>query len=390
MKIAIDGTTLCDHKGGRGAGIEHYTWSIIFSLIEQGSQHSFFLIVPTEFSQSSVHELTQGRKNVRILRPILPKVKLLSRHVFLPLKLYLFAPDVFFAPSGQIPLGWMGKSVITIHDLAIYEHPEWFDQATSQNFAIQTVVPKSIERAQAVITVSGATQEQLEKHFVGSKGKSRIIYEGAKAPTLKVKDLAADRFPYDRDYVFYLGTIEPRKNLENAILAFDRFLTEHPDQVTKTRFVLAGKLGWGIENVQKVADEVNKKWRQQEPDGVVQALGHVSEQEKWLLLARASAFFFPSWYEGFGLPILEAMSAGVPVITTKRGAIPEVAGDAVMYVEPDNIEQMSFAIAQTLLVPEGAYALREAGIARAAEFTWEQTAEQTLEVLEDVGWKKEE
>ncbi|HBK35250.1 MAG: Glycosyl transferase group 1 [Candidatus Uhrbacteria bacterium GW2011_GWE2_40_58] len=390
MKIAIDGTTLCDTSGGRGAGIEHYTWSMVSFLLKQTSEHQYFLVVPANLSQSSLQELVQGCAHVKVLRSWFPKIRLLSRHIFLPLKLYFFSPDVLFSPSGQIPLGWIGKSVITIHDLAIYEHPEWFDQVSSQAFAIQTVVPKSIAHAQAIITVSQTTQQQLEKLFPIAKGKSRVIYEGAETPKVKVKDLISDRFPFDRDYVLFLGTLEPRKNIEEAILAFNHFLSKHPDQVTKTRFILAGKLGWSTEKIQLFADEVNAQWKEVEPDGVVQALGSVTEQEKWLLLARASAFLFPSLFEGFGLPILEAMSAGVPVITTKCGAIPEIGGDAVIYVEPDNREQMSFAIAQTVLVPEGAYALREAGIERAKLFTWQQAAQETLEVLEDVGKKHKE
>jgi len=101
-------------------------------------------------------------------------------------------------------------------------------------------------------------------------------------------------------------------------------------------------------------------------------------------MARASCLVFPSLYEGFGLPVLEAMSVGTPVITTRCGALPEVAGDAALFVKPDDVEQMSLAITQCLLVPQGAKQMRIDGFKRAGEFTWERTAKETLKVLEEV------
>lgn len=385
MRIAIDGTTLCDKNGGRGAGIEHYTWSIIATMIQRFPEYVFVISVPESFTESHQRQLVGQATNVRFITPILPSVRFLSRHVFLPFRLKLSKPDVLFSPSGQVPWGWFWESVITVHDLAIYEHPEWFSGTGNQDFAIRVVVPNSIEqKSKAIIAVSQATMQQIERLFPSAKGKIKVVYEGVEPIDLLPEELPTDRFPYERDYIFYLGTLEPRKNLPMAMRAFDRFLTEHPEQVQQTRFVLAGKFGWDTKEIEEMANEVNKKWSHEEPDGVIQALGHVSEQEKWLLLAQASAFIFPSHYEGFGLPILEAMQAGVPVITTPCGALSEVGGDAVMYVQPDDIEKMSFAIAQCLLVPDGVNILRVDGLQQARKFTWKKAAEKTMEVLVDV------
>ena len=123
---------------------------------------------------------------------------------------------------------------------------------------------------------------------------------------------------------------------------------------------------------------------------MAQFLGPVTEEEKWYLLSGASCLFFPSFHEGFGLPILEAMSVGTPVITTACGAIPEVGGDAVIYVDPEDIEAMSFAIAQCVLVPQGAQYLREEGYRRAKSFSWQETAKKTIAVLRSVGGGSQE
>jgi glycosyltransferase involved in cell wall biosynthesis len=381
MKIALDGTTLCDKQGGRGAGIEHYTWSIIHSILRIPSKNTYLLIVPEVLRKEDLEELLAGTSCVKVLRPLLPKVKFASRHIFLPLKLHLSGADVLFAPAAQAPWGWRGKSVLTIHDLAIYEHPEWFADVKQQDFAINTIVLKSIEEANAFVAVSRATQMQLEQLFPSARGKSRVIYEGVEAKVCK-GDAGLDRFPYEKDYLFYLGTLEPRKNLVVAMKAFDRFLENRPEQATQVRFILAGKLGWKWEEIEKTANAINKKWQDADPGGVIQALGHVSEKEKWCLLSRASVFLFPSLYEGFGLPVLEAMSVGVPVICTNKGALAEVGGDVVMYVEPDDIEKIAMQIAQCILLPEGISLMKSEGKEQAKKFTWQKAAEETLEVIE--------
>jgi glycosyltransferase involved in cell wall biosynthesis len=245
-----------------------------------------------------------------------------------------------------------------------------------------------MERAQAILAVSSATQRQIEHFFPPSIDKVWVIHEGVRKSPISEKP--TEEFPYDREYVLYLGTLEPRKNLVTAIEAFDAFLTLHPEQATLARFVLAGAFGWGTEPVVEAADRVNAKWQFVEPHGVVQALGKVSEEEKWRLLSHAAAFLFPSLYEGFGLPILEAMSAGTPVITTACGALGEVGGDAVLAVDPLDVEQMSFAIAQCVLVPEGTQVLRRAGQEQVKKFSWERAARETMEVILQVMKQKKQ
>ena len=125
---------------------------------------------------------------------------------------------------------------------------------------------------------------------------------------------------------------------------------------------------------------MNSRWN--EP--VIDHLGFVTEQQKWELLLQASAFLYPSLEEGFGRPVLEAMSAGTPVITTQRGAIPEVGGDTVLYIDPEDIEQMSFSLAQCLLVPEGMKEITQAAQDRAKGFTWQHCAKDVIDAINQV------
>jgi glycosyltransferase involved in cell wall biosynthesis len=386
MRIAIDGTTLCGADGSHGAGIEHYSWSIVNALVREGKEENFLIVAPKYFPNTLRAQLESVGDHVNIAKQFFPRAKFFSRHVLLPARVAFFKPDVFFSPSGQIPFGWFDKSVITIHDLAIYDHPEWFPEG--QDFSTKYLVPRSVTRASKIIAVSETTRNDATRLFPCSGGKVAVVLEGVDVGAAYncVGELNENekRFPYDKDFVLCLGTVEPRKNLVRAVQAFDSFLRDHHEQAPNTRLIIAGKKGWGCEGIEKEIERVNSDWYQAERSGVIQTLGQVSEQEKWCLLARASCLLFPSLHEGFGLPVLEAMAVGTPVIASEKGALSEVGGDAAMYVDPDDIESMSFALSQCVLLPECTRSLKEAGIERVAKFTWESAAKRTLEILKSV------
>lgn len=389
MRIAIDGTTLCAPDGSLGAGIEHYTWSIISSLLQIESNHQFFISVPSVLNRVRRNELLGLHPHVTLLPMWTKRSGFLSRHILSPARFALRRADVLFSPYGQVPITWIGKSVMTVHDVAIYHHPEWFPD--QQTFSTRFVVPKSVERASSIIAVSNATKEALAGCFPAAESKTNVIYEGVNVSeayqALQGIDETSSRFPFDRDFILFLGTIEPRKNLVHAFKAFHAFLERRPEQATQVRFIVAGKKGWNTEEIEQELLAVNHAWKHVEPNGVIQFLGPVTEEEKWNLLARASALFFPSWYEGFGLPVLEAMAVGTPAIVSDRGALPEVGGDAVIYVDPEDIESMSFALTQCLLIPEGTKEICDIGFKRVREFSWEKTAKHTLDILESIGQK---
>lgn len=383
MLIAIDATTICDKDGGVGAGIEHYTWSITHSLIRLNSSNKFLILVPKEFSVIRRNQLIEDVEGVEFIEMFGPKIKFLSRHVILPLIFWFKKIDALFSPFGQIPLFFKGKSIITIHDVMIYTNPEWFNEDQKKEFSTRIVVPNSIKKADNIICVSNATKVALNNLFPETTEKSVVIYEGVSVPYSEEVNIANERFPFDKDYILFLGTIEPRKNLVNSFKAFNKFLDDHIEQVGNVRFIVAGKRGWKTEEVEDMLIQVNKRWSHIEPNGVIQFLGLVTEEEKWILLRRASVLMYTSFGEGFGLPVLEALSVGVPVISSKKGALEEIGGDVPIYTDPEDLEAISFAIAQCILLPEGVVNLRDHGYKHVKKFNWHDTAKKTLKIIED-------
>ncbi len=358
MKVAIDGTTMRARDGGPGAGIEQYTREISAALVDLGGE------------------------TVQVVMPI-GHVPILSRHLSVPLQALMLGADVLFCPSGHIPLGWFGRAVIVVHDLAIHEHPEWFPSGPS------FLDTRSIHRAEKIIAISEATKEQILRLFPDVHADITVIYPGTILTHMHQDGSTVAESPVEstgqrevvQDFVLFVGTLEPRKNLENAIAAFDRFLRMDPERAVTTRFVLAGKLGWKSESIVEAVTQTNDAWRKKAGEDVVHMLGYVNDTEKESLYAQAACLLFPSWYEGFGLPVLEAMAAGMPVITSNRGALPEVGGDAVMYVEPDDIEQMALALAQCVMMPEAMAEMVEAAKKRVNQFTWERCAKESLAII---------
>lgn len=347
MKIAIDGTTM-----GGSAGIGQYTRSVVCSMRSVPAT-DLFVWNPSH------------------------RIPFVTRHLALPAFAAMHRSDALFCPANQSPIGWAGKTVVTVHDLTIYEHPEWFPKA-KLDFSARFLVPRSLRRADAIVAVSEATKRQIGRIFPDVVNKVTVVYPGVS------KQQTTSHPPPTNDMVLFVGTIEPRKNLVSALAGFDAFLRMHRDRARTTRFVIAGAIGWNAEPILEAIGQMNEAWRAIANGAVVRQIGYVTEDEKNSLYAQASCFFFPSLEEGFGLPILEAMSAGVPVVASNRGALPEVGGDAVLYVNPDDAEQMALALAQCLMMPDAMGEMVAAAKARAAEFSWDKTARGILEIFERI------
>lgn len=384
MRIAIDARTICDAGGGPGAGIEHYTWSTIFTLVRRYPRDRFLIFVPSALPADRCLELLAGCRNAQLLA-VPSKPPVIGRHVLMPLIAFAWRAEALWCPTPHLPAWWPGASVVTVHDLAIFAHPEWFPNGDATSVSTKRLVPRALRRAARIVAVSQFAARQVEGVVPGAFGKVDVVHPGVTVPS-QVTGTA--RFDLPGEFVLCLGTIEPRKNLVGAIQAFDRFLSAHPERVERLRLVLAGKWGWKTEEVRAVLDETNAAWNHLAPDGIVHALGPVTEDEKWELLSRASALFMPSFEEGFGLPALEAMALGIPVICSNHGALPEVVGDTGLLCSPDDGEEMALLLAQVLLMPEAIAEIAESGIAQAAQFTWEGTADGVRAAIEKAVQKK--
>lgn len=384
MRIAIDARTMCDGGGGPGAGIEHYTWSVVFSLLRRFPKDRFLVFVPPVLSAVRRLELQGSCRNVRITT-VPSGVPVLGRQAVLPALAYAFRTEVLFVPTPHVPMLWRGPSVVTVHDMAIFTHPEWFPEGDATSVSTRKLVPDSLRRATRLVAVSSHTAQTLEAKIPGGADRTDVVYPGVTVPDHVT---ASERLRLPGEFVLCLGTVEPRKNLAAAIFAFHRFLSDHPERAKRARLVLAGKWGWKTDDVQSAMDAVNAAWQRVAPDHVVQSLGPVSEEEKWELLSRTSCLLFPSFEEGFGLPALEAMALGVPIVCSNQGALPEVVGDAAWMAPPDDAEQIALLLAQVMLMPEAVTELSREGLARAKQFTWEATADGIREAMEKAVMQK--
>jgi len=274
-----------------------------------------------------------------------------------------------------LPFFYFGKSIITVHDLAIYKNPNWFPRR--QWFGKNILTPLSVYKAKKIIAVSENTALDLMELFKIKKEKIEVIHEGVEnynefiideekiKAELKLKD----------PFFLFIGTLEPRKNIVGLIEAFSQFLQTSKDPSFK--LVLAGKKGWQYEPI----FEAIKKLKLE--DNVIYA-GYVNLTEKVYLLKNALAFVFPSFYEGFGLPILEAMNMGVPIITSNIASIPEIVIDNALLVDPYNAKSIAEAMAKIATDGELRDKLIMKGRGIAQNFTWRACTEKTLALYESL------
>ena len=313
-----------------------------------------------------------GRARFTIYGPghrLIPGPRFAGRHLVWPGRIRRLAPDLFFGPMGQLPLGRVGcPSVVTIHDLAIYIRPEWFPPG--QPLSTRLVVPRSIERATSLIAVSQNTARDLASLFDRRLEEITVIQEGV-APgfhPLPVEQLPAyrRRFELPERFILFVGSIEPRKNLTTLLQAWAQ-LPDRPD------LVIAGAWGWKYEPIRDQIERLGPG---------VRLLGPVEPADLPGLYNVATVLAHPAHYEGFGLTPLESMACGTPVVSSNAASLPEVVGEAALLVNPADVDGWTAALERVLHDPGVASDLRRKGVVRAAEFTWEKAGARTWRVLE--------
>ena len=291
---------------------------------------------------------------------------ILGPQLALPLRMRRDGAQLIHGPANALPLVGLGlPGVVTIHDLAIYDHPEWFPGG--QWFATRVVVPQSIRRARLIICPSEATKRATVRLFGVDPDRCRVIPHGVEtdfalpASTL-VRDGVKARYALPDRYLLQLGTVQPRKNYVTSLRALARIPLGQ-----RMPLIVAGAFGWQYDAVVETVRELDLR-------GWVRFVGYAGMTDLPALYQMAQAVLFPSLDEGFGLPVLEAFAAGTPVVASNAGAIPEVAGDAALLSAPEDAE----ALADNVLRLMTDRQLRErqvaAGRARAALYTWSASA----------------
>jgi glycosyltransferase involved in cell wall biosynthesis len=303
--------------------------------------------------------------------------KTLWMQLFLPWQLSRVAAEVCHFTNSVAPSWTPCPSIVTIHDATLWLFPQYHPRR--RLLAMRPFIPLGVRRATAVITVSANSKRDLVRILKVPEDKVHIIYE-APGPEFRplehteFLDLIRQRYGLPNGFILYVGTIEPRKNLVRLLHAFERL---RRDGYPSHDLVLVGSRGWRDGDVFRSVERLGLR-------DVVRVLGYVPTKDLVALYNVADALVFPSMHEGFGLPVVEAMACGTPVVTSPNGSLAEVAGTAAEMVDPTEPDCIATGLRNVLSNPDRRAELRAAGLARAARFSWEQAAAQTRQVYTQV------
>jgi glycosyltransferase involved in cell wall biosynthesis len=270
--------------------------------------------------------------------------------------------DLLHGVHYELPRRGRLAQVVTVHDLTLLTHPEWHEPSKVRFFG--WAMRRAVAVADRVLCVSATTARDLTAHLGVDAGRIDVTPLGTDLGPASEQAVAQlrRRLGVDGPYLLGLGTLEPRKDLPSLVRAFASLAGQLPHTL-----VLAGLAGWGAGAVAEAVAASGVRDR-------ILLAGYVPEADKAALFTGADLFVYPSHYEGFGLPVLEAMACGTPVVTTTGGSLPEVAGDAALLAEPGDPEALAVAIAKLVGDPDERVALVQRGMVRAAGFTWNRCA----------------
>jgi glycosyltransferase involved in cell wall biosynthesis len=301
---------------------------------------------------------------------LLPRTRFLGRHFQWPAAIRKLRPDAYFGPAGAMPIGDVGcPAVLTIHDLAIYRNSKWFPPG--QPLSTRFVVPRSVLRADVLVAVSESTARDLVELFGVDRSRIQVVPHGvsAKFHPMSTEERAAARarLKLPERFVLFVSTIEPRKNLDTLLDAWV-LMRDRPD------LVVVGSWGWRYEAMKEKMERLGPR---------LHHLESVDPDELPVIYNLARVLAHPAWYEGFGLPPLEAMACGTPVVVSDRSSLPEVVADAGMIVPADQPEAWRKALEQVITDTDLAADMRHRGILRAAQFSWERAGQLTWRAIDE-------
>ncbi len=394
MRIGIDCRTILNPGFGEQAGIGHYTYYLVKNLLAIDRNEEYVLFFDNRISDLAVKRVIGNNKNVKVRFFPFYQYKYYLPFTYSQMLVSAFISreklDLYHSLANTIPLMYKGLSVVTVHDLAIYQHHDWFPSnfMSRQIFSTKVLVPKSIRKAARVIAVSQNTKDDIVKLFKIPAKKITVIYEGVVTDHSIIvpdKKVLKKKFEIQDNYFLFVGTIEPRKNLVVLLRAFHGLLNrQRLNQKNKNplQLVLAGGRGWKYKEVFKTIKKLKL-------DQSVRYLDYVEHSDKIGLMQNALCFVFPSLYEGFGLPALEAMSLGAPVITSNVSSLPEVTGSAALLVNPASVTDLVKAMEKVIGDRQLREKMGQEGREQAKKFSWRKAAEETLAIYREVVRNKE-
>jgi len=373
MRVGLDGIPLRGIKTGVG----HYTFELAQALARIAPEDEFELISPFPYPPIRDDDDESSPSNLGFTQA---KVNSLSRRRWWPIGLPLYlkrAPvELFHGTNYDVPLWTSRPSVVTIHDLSIILHPETHDQYLLGR-ALRRM-PTMARKAQMIITPSESVRGEVCEHLGIKPDKVVAIPHAARrsfSQALHSEIVSVtSRLEIEDDFLLFVGTIEPRKNLLTLVRALEEI---YRTTDLRPQLVIAGKEGWQTGEFFSYLKGVNIRER-------VRFTGHLPDNDLRAVYSLCRAFIYPSLYEGFGLPLLEAMACGAPVIASRISSLMETAGNAACFVDSQDHRGLAHNIVRVLEDSGERARLSLAGLQRAREFSWESTAAATLNTYRQV------
>jgi glycosyltransferase involved in cell wall biosynthesis len=375
MKIAVNTRILLP---GKLEGVGRFTYEVLKRLVEMRPDDEFFFFFDRPHDEAFVFG-----PNVR---PVVLSPQ--ARHPLLfycwfehsvAEKLKELRPDLFLTPDGFLSLKAKIPTVQVIHDIAYVHFPEQISWINRQYY--RRFMPRFVKKAHSIVAVSEFSKRDVVREFGVAAEKISVACNGArpglKPLTIEERARARDKYSDGKPYFLYVGAIHPRKNISRLIQAFDTFKEKTGSPI---KLLLAGRKAWKVK-------EIENSWEQAHFREDILFLGYVDDEELPALYGGAFCLTYVSLFEGFGIPILEAMKAGIPVITSKRSSMPEVGGEAVLLADPYSIASIAESLQLLWENPRLQQKLVLLGLQQCKQFTWEKATEVVNQAIEATKWK---
>jgi len=365
MLIGIDGN---EANVKNRVGIGEYAYELLLQFKKQKNPNTKFLIYLKEKALLDMPKEDEGWR-YKVIGP-----KKMWTQFALPVSLILGKqkPDLFFTPSHYAPRFTSLKTAISIMDLSYIHFPKLFRK--EDLYQLTNWTKYSAENARLVFTISKSSKDDIIREYNLDSKKVIVTYPGIRE-IRSMKNTDLKKFNLTNDYILFVGTLQPRKNITKLIEAFSKIEKKDID------LVIVGKKGWLYEEILASPKKFDIEKR-------VKFLDFVTDEELPSLYKNAKCFVLPSLYEGFGLPVLEAMKYGCPVITSNISSLPEAGGNAAIYVNPEDVKDITEKINKVLKDERLREDMIKKGEAQVKKFSWEKTARETLSALEKLAKEK--
>ena len=370
MKIAVNVQTLVkNHLEGLG----WFTYESFKRIVQQHPEHEFLFIFAKGVENDFI--FSDNVKAINVGPPFFrPLAWFIKFQIFLPYVLKKHKIDLFISTDGFSSTRLMIKNLNVIHDLNFEENPQWLSKSFAKYY--QKYFPKWAKNATRIATVSEYSKQDIHKRYNIPLNKIDVVYNGSndlyKPISIEKQEITRAKYTSGKTYFVFVGNIHPRKNIDKLLLGFDTFKAKDKND---TKLVIVGNRSYWNNSIKQAYNSMKYK------DDVI-FTGHLQIDELCNIVASSLALSYVSLFEGFGIPLVEAMHSEIPIITSNTTCLPEIAKDAALYVNPNSVTEIADAMMQISLNPKLRQKLIENGRIRRKDFSWQQTSDKLWNSIE--------